>query len=214
MIKFLLLIIFMGASAPVFSVNSRAPMLTQITGGDELYQADVVLENGAKKLVVKATVVPDLGQRFQEKLKNGASSSLIVNGSVTPVVFTLTADPAKDKIIEECNLWFLGNGIKLDTFINLNSELTNGLLIEILSNGVSFSFFPIKSTVDINHYFGTGSARFRIDVQSGLDYTSGFFNPGTPFVLKAGSGDYVRITVRDNILSVAKGEMLCDGVLD
>lgn len=201
----LLLCLVSSASAlPTRQVGS-----TKITGKDELYDADVVAEDGFNKLLVKATTVPELGELFQEHLTNGGGRSLNVDGSVTPVEFKLLAHPTKDKIVQACLIYFIDNGIKLEKFLGLNTSLTNGVGFSITSASVTATFFPIKSTVDINNHFS--SEPFQIVVQSGGDYVAGRFNPDTPFIVKAGTADSVKLTVNDNLTTVTEGEIVCNG---
>lgn len=185
---------------------------TKITGGDELYSADVVFEDGINKLQVKATIVPQLGQLFQEHAENAGSKSLAVNGATTPVMFNVLADPTKDKFIDVCLIYFLDNGIKVQNFLGLNSPLTNGVTISIQSEGTIVALLPILKTVDINNHFATEA--MQLIFSAGGDYAAGRFKPSTPFVLKAGSSDYVRVTINDNLSSVSEGEFVCNGTFD
>lgn len=213
MIKFLLLFIFLiGNLFGGDLTSNQASMPTRITNSTGSLVVDVIQESGVNKLQVKASIVPDLGQLFQNKALNGASSDLAVNGSVTPVIFNILADPTRDKLVDFCALYFLDNGIKVEKFLGENSPLTNGILISIQSDGQMFEFFPIKRTVDLDVIFSTDS--FNLVFSAGGDYVAARFKPSVPFVLKSGTSDYIRVTIRDNLNSVIEGEFLCDGTFD
>ena len=102
--------------------NIEASRPVTITGGDEQFQADVVREDDVNKLLVKASVTPTTAARLVfDKALNGGSEDLAVNGSVTPVEFEVLADPTLDKIIRELKFSWYDGGIKIDTFLGLNS---------------------------------------------------------------------------------------------
>jgi len=213
MVKFLLLFIFLiGNLFGGDLTSNQASMPTRITNSLGDLVVDVVQESGVNKLQVKASVVPELGQLFQNKALNGASSDLRVNGAITPVEFNIIADLTRDKLVDFCIIYFLDGGIKTVNWLGENSPLTNGVLVSIQSDGQMFSFESFKRTIDLDVFFSTDN--FNLVFSSGGDYVSGRFKPATPFVLKAGSSDYVRVTIRDNLNTITQGEFICEGRLD
>lgn len=147
-----------------------------------------------------------LGDLYVEKFLNGASPNMIVNGSVTPVVFSIAADTEHDIYINEIRFYGNANGIKFGQFLGQNTVLTNGLLIEIKSDNEPTSLPTIKSTDDFKHVFALGDAQgFQLHIQSGRDDFLASLRFTSPFVIrKSGTftvNDYAKITVRDNLTS-------------
>ena len=188
----------------------------KIAGRDELYQADVIQEDGLNKLIVKSSIVPvSLGNLFFLKAENGGSSDMSVNGSGTPVTFSISSDPTDDLVVTEMRFSCFDNGIKIDNFLAQNSALTNGIDIDVTSGGVSFSFLPITTTAEFesNFSFGLGG-RFNLIVGSGSDFCSSTFSPSNPFVLEAGTSDSIDVTINDNLNNVGSIELIAFGFKD
>jgi hypothetical protein len=187
---------------------ARSLQLSQITGSDELFNADVIRENDQNKLVVKATNAPQsLGDLFFLFAENGGSNSMSVNGSVTQVIFEVPADATQDLIVSSLIFEAFAGGIKIDKFLSLNSELTNGILIEVKSEDVVFQFLSIKNTTEFNAHFANGAGRsFDLVFASGNDSMVARFSRASPFILKKqgtfGTNDYIRVIIRDNLTSI------------
>jgi len=191
----------------------------KITGHDELHNADVVLEDGARKLVVKSTIVPEaVGNLFFKHSFNGTSEDMDVDGSTTTVVFTVEAETNYDLLVYGLAFHSFASGIKIDKFLSLNSELTNGVLVEIKSSNQIFQFLPIKTTQDFDAHFTWGSGRsFELIFASGNDSLVARYGPSSPFVIKkkgtygAGNDDYIKIHIQDNLSAIARLRFLAVG---
>jgi len=185
-------------------------------GSDELFAADVIEEDGLKKLVVKASVTPTITEELLfEKLLNGGSSDLNVNGSSVPVEFTISADPLKIKVVRELKFSWFDNGVKIDTFLGQNSALTNGVDVEFLFDGVTTPVFPIKTTADFNGHFAYGDgSRFEVITGSGNDYVYATLSPREPFVLRPGTTDKIVVRINDNLNNVVFGECIAFGLVE
>lgn len=201
------------------SGSNRADFI-KITGGDEIHTADVISEDGIKKLWVKATSAPQIiGNLYEEYVKNGTSNSLNVNGSVTPVEFIINALPSEDIVVTSMAFAGVDVGIKLTNFLGLNNALTNGLLIEVKSEDTTFQFQPIKTTYEFDMHFAVGAGGgFDIIGASSGDYMSAKFGPASPFVIKRQgtylTNDYIKVIVRDNISQVDLLKMIVFGQKD
>lgn len=188
-----------------------------ITGGDDQHIADVVDENGVKKLVVKASATSaPLGNIFFEKAENGGSSDLTVDGSVTPVEFTIPADATEDKVVSALAFRAVASGITIDKFLSLNNPLTNGILIEVKSDDTIFQFEPILTTQDFDFEFAYGPGRsFDIIFASGNDSLVARFGPQNPFTIRSqgtfASDDYIKVIIRDNLSAIANIEFIAFG---
>jgi hypothetical protein len=191
-----------------------------ITGGDDAYIADVIEESGQKKLVVKSTNAPQpIGNLTFQHATNGGSEDMAVDGSSTPVEFSVLADATRDIIVEAMAFESFANGIKIDKFLSLNSELTNGILIEVKSEDEIFQFLPIKNTIEFDSHFAYGPGRsYNLLFASGNDSMVTRFGPEFPFVLKPqgtyASDDYVKVVIRDNISSINKLNFLIFGAYE
>ena len=129
-----------------------------------------------------------LGDIFIENAKNGSSANLLVNGSSTPVDFTINSQANKDIFIQEIRFYGGGNGIKFGQILSKNTTLTNGIQVTIQSDEASLTLPLIKKTEDFKNKFAFGQAaggQFRIDVQSGADQFLASFSFATPFPIRA-----------------------------
>jgi hypothetical protein len=188
----------------------------KITGGDELYHATVIQEDGVTKLLTKSTTVPDTVNTFVfgKFVDACCSSDMTINGSGTPVSFTVCADPCTNIIIREIKMTAFDGGVKVDTFLGQNSALTNGIQVNIVTNGSTQSFIPIKTTQDFDGHFAYGDgARFEFINASGNDSIIAQFSPREPLILQAGTTDKLEIIIQDNITSVAFLEAIAFGFL-
>lgn len=166
------------------------------------------------------TVTPgEVADIYIENAVNGGSSNLLVNGSVTPVVFLLPTTDTKDIFIQELRFYGQGNGIKFGQFLSKPGAggLTNGVKVEIKSDDSSIILPLYKTTEDFKNKFAFGTAaNFRIDIQSGSDGILAVFTFDNPFAVRATGtyvvDDYVKVTIQDNLTSgIAKFEFLAKG---
>lgn len=157
---------------------------------------------------------------YDNSLQNNGSPDLRVDGSVTPVEFLIEPDLEKDIFIKELRFYGGGNGISFTTFLNKNSPLDNGILVEIRSNEEFISFSPIKTTEDFKNKwsFGSGS-NFSLDLVSGTDQFLAVLLFENPFPIKRlgtfiTGEDYVKCFIRDNLSSqIAELEIRAFGFL-
>jgi len=155
------------------------------------------------------TTIPGaIGKRFDAFFKNGGSSDMLVDGSVTPVTFRIEADATDDLFFEQIRMFGGGNGIKFGKFLSQNVTLTIGIEVTIKSDNETLVLQLIKSTEDFKNLFSFPSGdAFRIDVQSGSDQFLAIFEPPVTFPIRksgtfgAGNDDYVQIKIQDDISS-------------
>lgn len=151
----------------------------------------------------------------QGYLLNGASKAMNVNGTVgSPVIFTQSPSVAGEVwVIKSLACFLFDNGITAQNTFGVIAALTNGLLIEVQSNGVLYTLPTIKDNVDLMHFFsnmplvnasGTGWL-------NQIDYYFGrlFFETG--ITLKQTSGDFIRCKVQDNITAIDMLRMSVQG---
>jgi hypothetical protein len=133
-------------------------------------------------------------------VKNAGSPSLLVDGSSTPVVFTYDADSTYDISLQELKFVLASNSITFgnDYFGATSGPLTNGLLVEVVSNGNTGTVYNLTQNECFVHLASPGGFQW---VVSSKDMMSSAWLIGGGLKLVHGTSDKVRITVRDNISS-------------
>lgn len=159
-------------------------------------------------------IVPaGVGDRFLVNALDGSSPDLRVDGSSTPVDFTIDADADQDTFVSELRFFGGCNGIKFNQFFCKNQELTNGLEVTLRSDGAEYTFPDLKKTEDFKNKFSIGSAaNFRLDIQSGGDQFLAVLSFETPFPIRkagtvAGGDDFIRIRVQDDLTGSQGGNL-------
>lgn len=131
---------------------------------------------------------------------------LLVNGSLaTPIEFFIPADIEKDIFITELRFYGGGNGIKYGNFLSKNSDITNGVKVQITSDEQVLESLPLRTTEDFKNKWSFGSgANFQLDIQAGGDQFLAVLLFDNPFpIRKAGTflsgDDEIRVFIQDNI---------------
>lgn len=130
--------------------------------------------------------------------KNGTASSLLVNGSVTPVVFEYAADATYDVSLQEMKFTLVANSITFgsDYFGGVAGPLTNGLLVEVITGGITVVLYTLTVNEGFVNFASPGGFEW---VVSSKDLMSSTYLIGGGLKLTHGAVDKVRVTVRDNI---------------
>lgn len=142
---------------------------------------------------------------FEDTVKNGGSDDLTVDGSATPVEFTIDADIDKDIIINQLIMAGEDGSVKLTNFFSLNSPLTNGIIIEFKSDDVISTLRLIKTTGGLLA-FSTGAQD--VYTESGSASVLSFRDMDPPIIIRkqgfheSGVDDYVKVIIQDNITNV------------
>jgi len=132
-------------------------------------------------------------------VRDGTTSpSLLVDGSTTPVVFTYDAHPTQDVSLQEVKFVLASNSITFGTdyFGATSGPLPNGLLVEITAGGVTGTVAVLYQNEDFVNFASPGGFEW---VVSSKDLLASTWLVGGGLKLEAGSGDQVKITVRDDI---------------
>lgn len=129
---------------------------------------------------------------------SGGSDDLLVDGSTTPVVFTYDADPTHDISILEVKFVLVSNSVTFgsDYFGATSGPLTNGLLVEVTSNSNTGTVHELHQNEDFVHFASPGGFEW---VVSSKDMMSADWLVGGGLKLYAGTGDNIKVTVRDDI---------------
>lgn len=133
-------------------------------------------------------------------LLDGGSKEMAVNGSGTAAEYEYAPTAGQVHYLESLSLFINDNGsITPGKFGNL-SALSNGLMIEVKTNGTTVELMNMQDNMDITLLFGSFNS---------LDASTGYFNgektlevnwkPNNPIKLNGDDSDFVRATVRDNL---------------
>lgn len=167
-----------------------------------------------------AQSVEEIGQLYADNLEeNPHLSGLVsmnVDGSSTPVVFYEHAVTEFDIYITELRFYSVSAGAKFGQFLNINTPLTNGILVEIKSDDSQLILPVIKTTEDFKNKFAIGGT-WSLETQPSATSMTAVFRLTAPFVIRhIGEfiiDDYVRVTVRDDLTPIATLEMLVFGFM-
>lgn len=152
---------------------------------------------------VQAGEIADL---FIGNAENGGSPDLRVNGSVTPVDFTIPCDATRDIFIRELRFYAGCNGLKFAQHLCTGGFLTNGVRVEIQSDEQVAVLPLIKSTEDYKNKFALGSgANFRFDDVAGTDQMLAVLTLAAPFPIRVcgtyPTDDQVEVKIQDDLSS-------------
>jgi hypothetical protein len=139
----------------------------------------------------------DVTTRFQTVFSN-----LLVNGSITPVDFTVPADASEVKFITSVVLSGTANGIKFGQFLS-RPTLTNGIVVSFKSNDFSATRQALKTTDDVLDYHAEDPDNFVLYVQSGGDKFTAVLEFGSPLELRPQGefsvNDFLKIRIQDDL---------------
>lgn len=161
-------------------------------------QADV---SGNLKVTTIGSDIPSDPSAFILKFcENAGSELMLVNGSVTPVVFT-QGPTITDEIwsIRELLLTFTADDFEFDgASFGPNAKLTNGVKIEVVKNSTATPIFLVRQNEDFLRVPG----RTPLVNNTGPKDVLGAAISFQGLVLNQSTGDYVRVTIQDNLTSV------------
>jgi hypothetical protein len=188
------------AKSPVAILYDAAgnAISTVVQDGVRRLAVDVVQADGQAITVTVGQDVPaDLNRYISALALSSGSSNLIVDGSGTPALFDYGADPTKDISLTELRIVASCQDITFDgaSFGGL-AALTNGLLVQLINANGTQTVFNIKTNEDF--LFFPSPVGMLLNNTGPKDvFAAGFFIGGS--ILRAGTTDKVRITVRDNL---------------
>lgn len=166
--------------------------------GSGLGRAKATLYTPDGDAVTFGSVPPNPESIKNAFVKNGSNDSLLVDGSTTPVAFTYDADSTHDISIQEIKFVMASNSITFGTgnFGATGGPLTNGLLVEITSDGNTGTVINMVEDECFVHFASPGGFQW---IVSSKDMMASAYLIGGGLKLKAGTGDNVKVTVRDDI---------------
>lgn len=161
-------------------------------------QVETAFKPGVVLQVSEGAATDDPTAEVKERLENGGSDDMSVDGT-TPVEFTVDADPTDDIKLASLRLVMVANTIKIgDNDFGPLAGLTNGVKVEVRSNSVTTQIALAKLTTDFLDFHGPSVIPFDRSGSEDLMVVQHNFG-GTK--LKAGTGDFVKVTIQDDLSS-------------
>lgn len=199
----------------------------KIDDGEGTGRAAAVTENNALRVqaVPETSVgVPpdDLAnlRLYRDFLKNGSSPNANVNGSVTPVEFSISSQLGKNIWITSVKFIFEDVSLEMNTqdfrrfgtATGGNTPLTNGLLFRTVQGGETIEIFA-EPIVYMGDFFTYADSYLNLlnSVASQTDFLTFNFEFEKPVVLPQGGNDSIRLVVRDNLTSIDKFQVIVRG---
>lgn len=180
--------------------DSKVPSVKDdaTTPADKRLLVEADIKPGASVITVPQAVPSDVSLITRDFCRNGSSEDLLVDASPgSPDIFTFDADPTDDIILSELRMVITSDELKFDgqSFAK-NSSLSNGVLIEVISDGNTVQLANLKLNEDFLSFPSVGGITVELGGSKDL-LAAGYNLSGT--VLKAGTADKVKITVRDDV---------------
>jgi hypothetical protein len=192
----------MGFSPAVVAFDQNGNPIGVIQD-DAIYrlQVEADIAPGAKVEVVFPSVPSNPSNLLHQHLVNPLDDSpnMLVDGSGTAVEFRLSADPTVDFVLSELRTVMSADNIdfKGSNFGPLNMALANGLLVEISIGGTVTELDNLKINEDFLAFHSPAGVFYQ---NTGpFDSFAAGLSFGGAVVLAAGSSDYLRMVVRDDL---------------
>ncbi len=162
-------------------------------------QTETALKPGSQISVIEgAAVATDAVIDF---LENGGSEDMVVDGSTTPVEFSFTADPSDDITVNEIRIVFVADTINWGAFGKGGGVLTNGIELQVQLDGAAspttlFEIFRNEDFMRMNNPY--------TEFNGSDDLISASLAFGGIEKLTAGSSDFIKVIIKDNLTSALR----------
>lgn len=154
---------------------------------------------GTPTFVIGQEVPTEFGDYLQDFVTDPYGNyDLNVDGSVTPVEFTIEADGYRHISVSELRVALTCQDIIMDggSFCSAPT-LSNGVLIEVISSGQTYTVFNIVQNED--WLFFNSPAGLTLNNTGPKDLMAAGFYFGDSMTLEPGSNDKVSVTIRDDL---------------
>lgn len=136
----------------------------------------------------------------QTNVLNSGSSSLAVDGSTTPVVFTAGPPSGETWYITELGIVIEDSGNNTVDRYGALTALTNGTLIEQVVDSTAYTFSNLFNNIDIVESFTDHSFRGVANAfLNSPNFFTGKVSLKEPVTLVGNNSDVIKVTVRDNV---------------
>jgi hypothetical protein len=143
------------------------------------------------------------GFEIDQKLLNGASNQMAVDGSTTPAEFRLEADPDFDLLVIRIALSALDGSVKIDKWFSANTALSNGCVLSLKQNNITVIFDTFLNSGDVMEFATEGGAQ--LENVSASVYVKGSHKLESPYIIRAqgthglNSDDYISMLIKDDL---------------
>jgi hypothetical protein len=151
------------------------------------------------------------GPFFNEFLENGGSSDLNVDGSSTPVDFTLSPPSGKIYHIHKVLIGIEDTSINHDKFGGITGGLTNGILFKVKENGTERDLIPVALKKNAGFYVVAFDVTISSSTTDILVARWDFSDSGTTLKLQDSTSDYLKLTVQDDLTTITQFKVLVQG---
>lgn len=186
-----------GSVRAILTDSGTNPISSYNDSGTNRLSVDASIKYGAS--VSPNAFIPSNPNNIRYAfVKNAGTASLKVNGSTTPVTYTFGSDSTYDTRLSEIRLIMAGGLIDFNgsTFAG-GRPLTSGVVIDVATAyGTS-----TLATLQQNEDFIAFASRDGCKIEHGgtNDMLIASLDLASAIILRAGSGDNVRIRVQDNL---------------
>lgn len=189
-----------GAEVPVTVIQDL------IDSQETRLQTEARLAPGSS-VTVGGAVPPNPAQMELSFLTDGGSESLLVDGSITPALFTFSPAVSTVLALQELLIVFTADDFSFDgNSFGPNAALANGIKFEVDIGGVVTEIFNIKQNEDFIRVPG----RLPLVNNTGpKDVLGVSFSFGGVLKLVEAAGDQLIVTVRDDLTSVKLKYLTC-----
>jgi len=192
---------------PVLVHDGYGRSITSVTDG---YAQRLSVDAKVQGTVSIGNPLPDnLIQIVRGFVTNAGSKDMNVDGSGVPVVFTFDADPSVDFRISELRIVISASELKFEgNKFGDAGELPNGILLEVTSSGDTVELSNVQKNEEFLLF---PSPTILLDTAGSQDILTIIFPLG--IILEAGSGDNVKVTIRDNCTQALKSINFFQGAI-
>jgi hypothetical protein len=183
-------------------IGSTAPSVGQKAMAASL-PVTIASNQPAMPIVISGAAAVDLEVDY---LKNGVAFQMKVNGLSTPQVFQYAADPVHDTSIFEVRIVFSADSLNWSANgfgKSASGILTNGIIVDMLvNNGVAIALSNLKVNLDFLRTFGEIPV---VNSSTTGDIIVAAYRFADQLILKGGTADTFRMTIRDDLTVAALG---------
>jgi hypothetical protein len=155
---------------------------------------------------IQVTVNPGAAEgAVAEYVENGGSEDMVVNGSVTPAVFSFDADPTDDITLNSVRLVLSASTIAFNgaSFGKGGGALTTGVVVSITADNGAFVNANLLTLMVNEDFFRLLDANTAINAGDAVIAATLAFSGNVRLV--GGSSDKIEVTINDNLTSGALG---------
>lgn len=153
---------------------------------------------------------PRHGKYFSKHLINGSDGNMNIDGSVTPVDFTLSPPSGKKYIISLVMLVMEDGLMTYNTFGGITA-LINGVRFRVTESGIQRDLLDYTIKDNFDFYELSASAGMETRNTDVLICSWKFIRAGTVLELKNLTSDNFKVTIQDDLTDISKFVCILQG---